>query len=67
MPRTGGDRFSEGPVLNPQVVRLELVDDPERRVKGVLRNLKVAAQQVTRDLRVGVHRGESGRSRPGRG
>lgn len=50
LPRIPGDRFAEGAVLNPRVVRLALNDDPDRRVKGVLRNLKAAAQQVTRDL-----------------
>ncbi len=45
-PRFAGDRAFEGPALNPKILRLELEDNPERRVRGVLRNLKAASRQV---------------------
>src|SRR6266542_827582 len=45
-PRFEGDSFSEGLVTNPRAIRLELPDDPTRRIRGVLRNLKTAAQQL---------------------
>jgi len=46
VPRFEGDSFSEGLVTNPRAIRLELPDDPTRRIRGVLRNLKTAAQQL---------------------
>jgi hypothetical protein len=45
-PRFAGDEFARGPVTDPIALRLELIDDLERRVRGVLRNLKNAAKQV---------------------
>lgn len=33
-------------LTDPKLLRLEVVDDPEHRVKGVLRNLDTAAHQV---------------------
>ncbi len=35
---------------NPKLLRLEITDDPEHRVKGILRNLKTAARQVIEGL-----------------
>lgn len=35
-----------GPVENPKLLRLEVIDDLEHRIKGVLRNLRTAARQV---------------------
>lgn len=39
-----------GPVKDPKLLRMEVIDDPEHRVKGILRNLKTAAKQVIRGL-----------------
>jgi hypothetical protein len=46
VPRFPGDPVSEGMVVDPVVLRLELVDDRQRRVKGVLRILKSGAKQL---------------------
>jgi hypothetical protein len=46
IPRSRDDAFSRGPVTNPKAIRLELPDDPSRRIRGVLRNLKTAAKQL---------------------
>lgn len=45
-PRYPGDAFATGPIKDPKVLRLELVDDPAHRITGVLRNLKSASKQV---------------------
>lgn len=39
-----------GPVTDPKLLRLEVIDDPEHRVKGILRNLKIAARQVIKGI-----------------
>lgn len=39
-----------GPLKNPKLLRLEVIDDLEHRVKGILRNLKTAAHQVIKGL-----------------
>jgi len=35
-----------GPLKDPKLLRMEFLDDPEQRVRGVVRNLKTAAKQV---------------------
>ncbi|MCJ7515378.1 MAG: hypothetical protein MUO89_05365 [Dehalococcoidia bacterium] len=44
------DQIMKGPLRNPKLLRLEVIDDPEHRIKGILRNLKVAAKQVVKGL-----------------
>lgn len=44
------NQIMKGPVINPKLLRLEVVDDPEHRVKGILRNLDTAAHQVIRGI-----------------
>jgi len=50
IPTREGGAFSRGPVMNPRAIRLELTDDPNRRIRGVLRSLKTAARQLLPDL-----------------
>lgn len=40
------NQIMKGPLTNPKLLRLEVIDDPEHRVKGLLRNLDTAAHQV---------------------
>ena len=39
------DKVMVGPLYDPKLIRMELVDDPEHRVEGVKRNLKTASKQ----------------------
>jgi hypothetical protein len=43
-------QIGKGPLKNPRLLRFEILDDPEHRVIGVLRNLKTAAKQVVPGL-----------------
>jgi hypothetical protein len=43
-------RTMVGPLKDPKLLRMELLDDPEQRVRGVVRNLKTAAKQVLEGL-----------------
>jgi len=45
-----GYRSMVGPVKDPKLLRMEFIDDPEHRVKGIVRNLKTAAKQVIKGL-----------------
>lgn len=44
------DQIMLGPLTDPKLLRMEVTDDPEHRVKGLIRNLKVAARQVVMGL-----------------
>lgn len=46
IPRNPGDNFAQGPVTNPKLLRLELMDNSSRRIEGVLRNLRNSSKQV---------------------
>lgn len=39
-----------GPLQDPKLLRLEILDDPAHRIKGLLRNLKSAARQIPSGL-----------------
>lgn len=43
-------RTMVGPLKDPKLLRMEFWDDPEQRVRGVVRNLKTAAKQVLEGL-----------------
>lgn len=45
-----GYRSMVGPVKDPKLLRMEFIDDPEHRIKGIVRNLKTAAKQVIEGL-----------------
>jgi len=45
-----GYRAMVGPLKDPKLLRMEFLDDPEQRVRGVVRNLKNAAKQVLEGL-----------------
>lgn len=40
----------KGLLSNPKLLRLAVIDDPQHRVKGIIRNLKDAARQVPQGL-----------------
>ncbi len=44
------NQIMKGPLKDPKLLRLEITDDLEHRMKGILRNLKTAAHQVIRDI-----------------
>lgn len=46
MGKKNRNQIIESPLTDPKLLRLEVVDDPEHRVKGILRNLDTAAHQV---------------------
>lgn len=39
-----------GPLKNPKLLRLEFIDDEAHRIKGLLRNLNIAAKQVIKGI-----------------
>lgn len=43
-------RSMVGPVKDPKLIRMEITDDPEHRIKGILRNLKMASKQIIQGL-----------------
>lgn len=43
-------RSMVGSIKNPKLLRMELIDDPQRRLKGIVRNLKNAAKQMIHGL-----------------
>lgn len=45
-----GYRTMVGPLKDPKLLRMEFLDDPEQRVRGIVRNLKTAAKQVLEGL-----------------
>lgn len=45
-----GYRSMVGPLKDPKLLRMEFLDDPEQRVRGIVRNLKNAAKQVLEGL-----------------
>lgn len=50
---TGKQKRSQimvGPLENPKLLRLDVIDDPEHRARGILRNLKTAARQVIKGI-----------------
>lgn len=46
VPRFLRDPFFPDTITDPKALRLELIDDPTRRIRGILRNLKNASRQV---------------------
>lgn len=40
------NQIMKGPLTDPILLRLEIIDDLEHRTKGIVRNLKIAAHQV---------------------
>lgn len=39
-----------GPLTDPKLLRMEFIDFPESRIRGIVRNLKLAAKQVIKGL-----------------
>ena len=48
--RRNRDQTTAGALENPKLIRMEIVDDPEHRIVGIIRNLKVAANQVVKGI-----------------
>lgn len=50
MGRQKRNQVMTGPMTDPKLLRMEIIDDPENRVRGIIRNIKIAAKQVIRGL-----------------
>ncbi len=44
------DQIMSGPMTDPKLLRLEFIDDPHHRIKGLLRNLNDASKQVIKGI-----------------
>ena len=43
-------QIMSGPATDPKLLRLEFIDDPKQRIKGLLRNLNNASKQVIKGI-----------------
>jgi len=44
------NQIMSGPATDPKLIRLEFIDDPRQRIRGLLRNLNYASKQVIKGI-----------------